>query len=83
MEEFLLALDETEDASATDESEDPEDHPEGCCCTQPHFCSKTTMQALRITLNSIIGLVEFLLFESNYDFVLTAKMNQDCIDVSS
>ena len=37
---------------------------------------------MRITLNSIIDLVQFLFDVGEYDFVLTAKSNQDCIEVT-
>ena len=46
------------------------------------FVSDTSLKALRITLTSTIELVEFLLHRCGYDFVLTGKFNQDCIEVS-
>jgi hypothetical protein len=44
------------------------------------FLSQTTLEAFRLTLLSIIDLTEDLL-SNNYDFVLTGKFNQDCIEV--
>lgn len=44
------------------------------------FASGTTLDALRLTINSIIGLTEDLLKEG-YSFVLTGKFNQDCTEV--
>lgn len=46
------------------------------------FCSATTMEALRMTLNGIIALVDDLL-NDNYSFVLTGKFSQDCIEVNN
>ena len=43
--------------------------------------SDTSLKAMRVTLNSAIQLVEFLLEKCNYDFVLTGKLDQDCIEV--
>lgn len=40
--------------------------------------SQTTMEAFRLTISSIIGIVVDLLGD-NYTFVLTGKLNQDCI----
>jgi|LakMenEpi03Aug12_release.lakeMendotaPanAssembly.Ray.scaffolds.fasta_scaffold2153469_1 hypothetical protein len=45
------------------------------------FVSQTTIEALRLTLSSIIDLTNDL-FEVSYTFVLTVKFNQDCIEVS-
>ncbi|KAK4006226.1 hypothetical protein OUZ56_011382 [Daphnia magna] len=44
------------------------------------FLSQTTIEALRLTLTSIIDLTNDL-FDDNYTFVLTGKFNQDCIEV--
>lgn len=49
----------------------------------PPFVSKDTIKALRITIKSIIDLIELLLGPSfNLTYVLTAKFNQDCLEVS-
>lgn len=45
------------------------------------FLSDTSLKAMRITLQSTIELVNFLLEKGKYDFVLTGKFNQDCIEV--
>ena len=48
----------------------------------PAFASQTTLQALRMTLFSTIELTDHLLSDDiGYDFVLTGKFNQDCIEV--
>jgi hypothetical protein len=44
------------------------------------FLSKVTLNGLRVTILSTIDIVEFLLKE-NYKYVLTGKLNQDCIEV--
>lgn len=46
------------------------------------FLSDTSLKAMRVTVTSTIQLVEFLLGGCNYDYVLTGKFNQDCIEVS-
>ena len=43
--------------------------------------SDTSLKAMRVTLNSAIQLVEFLLEKCNYDFVLPGKFDQDFIEV--
>lgn len=45
------------------------------------FLSDTSLKAMRVTITSTIQLVEFLLERCNYEFVLTGKFNQDCIEV--
>lgn len=43
------------------------------------FASAQTLQSLRVTVRSILQLCEFLWGE-NYDYVLTAKFNQDPLE---
>lgn len=45
------------------------------------FISNTSLKAMRITLTSAIELIEYLLMKCNYDFVLSGKFNQDCLEV--
>lgn len=46
------------------------------------FVSATTLKAMRITIKSMIDLVELLLSkELGYKYVLTGKFNQDCLEV--
>jgi hypothetical protein len=46
------------------------------------FASQTTLEALRVTVFSTIELTEHLFSsEINFEFVLTGKLNQDCIEV--
>ena len=46
----------------------------------PLFVSKTTANALRVTIQSFIGVTE-LLFLHKAIYVLTGKLNQDCLEV--
>ena len=47
----------------------------------PSFASQTTLEALRMTLFNTIELTDHLLSDDiGYDFVLTGKFNQDCIE---
>ena len=79
---MLAASDETESVKALEREKNLEQHAEHCLCGLNMFCSETTLQLMRITLNSIIDLVQFLFDVREYDFVLTAKSNQDCIEVT-
>lgn len=45
------------------------------------FLSETTAEGLRITLRSTIDLSRYLLENSGFKFVLTRKLNQDCLEV--
>lgn len=45
------------------------------------FISQTTLEAFRMTIRSVISLVEEML-QDGYTFVLTGKFNQDCIEVN-
>ena len=49
------------------------------------FMSATTMKAMRITIKSVIEIVETLLRDEEYaglfKYVLTGKLNQDCLEV--
>ena len=44
------------------------------------FCSTTTLRGWRITIKSVIVLTEKL-FNTDYDIVLTGKLNQDPVEV--
>lgn len=46
------------------------------------FVSDTTLGALRMTILSVIDVSNHLL-EIGYEFVLTEKLNQDCVEVCS
>ena len=50
---------------------------------QVYFLTDSTAEGLRMTVRSAIDLVNYLLREKNYDVVLTGKINQDPLDVSS
>ena len=47
------------------------------------FLSQSTGEGLRVTLHSVIGLAKELLTNCNFKFVLTRKLNQDCLEVSN
>lgn len=46
------------------------------------FLSETSLNAMRLTLTSAMELIDFLLKECNFQFVLSEKFNQDCLEVS-
>lgn len=48
----------------------------------PSFVSKTTTIGLRITISSVVEMVDSLLKLDEFEFVLTRKLNQDCLEVS-
>ena len=45
----------------------------------PAFASQQTLDSLRLSLSSCYNLTQELL-DADYDFVLTGKFNQDCIE---
>lgn len=45
------------------------------------FLTRSTSEGLRISLTSTIQLVEYLLNECGFSYVLTAKFNQDSLEV--
>lgn len=45
------------------------------------FLTRSTSEGLRISLKSTINLVEYLLCDSGFSYVLTAKFNQDSLEV--
>lgn len=49
--------------------------------TTNEFLTQQTAEGLRVTINSTIELSKYLLDECNFSFVLTAKMNQDKLEV--
>ena len=48
---------------------------------ESEFLTRSTSEGLRITLTSTIQLVEYLLNECAFSYVLTAKFNQDSLEV--
>lgn len=46
------------------------------------FLSSSTGEGLRVTLFSTMDMVKYLLNKCNFKYVLTAKCNQDKIEVS-
>ena len=48
---------------------------------RPMFLSETTMYALRISILSTIELTEELFGTYKYKYVLSGKLNQDCVEV--
>lgn len=51
--------------------------------TKNEFLTKTTTEGLRISLQSTIDLVNYLLNDCNFSYVLTGKLNQDCLEVGN
>lgn len=49
--------------------------------TANEFLTQQTAEGLRVTINSTIELSKYLLDECYFSFVLTAKMNQDKLEV--
>jgi len=49
--------------------------------TDDMFLTKQTVEGLKITIKSTIDLVEYLLNECGFAYVLTSKLNQDCLEV--
>lgn len=45
------------------------------------FLTKATAEGLRISLESTIDLSNYLLNECYFIYVLTGKLNQDCLEV--
>ena len=45
------------------------------------FASKTTLDGLKITVRSVMDLVEYLTQTLGFSYVLTNKLNQDCLEV--
>lgn len=43
--------------------------------------SRETSEGLRVTLRSTIDLCKYLLKSCNFEYVLTSKLNQDCLEV--
>lgn len=48
--------------------------------TEEQFLTKNTSEGLRMTIKSTIDLIGYL-HTCGFDYVLTAKMNQDCLEV--
>lgn len=46
------------------------------------FLTQSTAEGLRVTITSTIELTKYLLDECNFSYVLTAKMNQDNLEVN-
>lgn len=66
---MLTCLDDTERALLSKQSD------------RPMFLAETTLFALRVTIKSTISLTEELLNTFKYKYVLTGKLNQDCVEV--
>lgn len=48
---------------------------------EKYFLTRQTYEGLRITIQSTIDLVEYLLDTCGFSYVLTAKCNQDNVEV--
>lgn len=45
------------------------------------FASRETLLGLIITVSSTLEIVKYLVEELGYEYVLTSKLNQDCLEV--
>jgi hypothetical protein len=61
--------------------DDSEAHSRAAIENGKPFISETSLKSVLVTLNSAFELVEFLHEKCHYDFVLTSKFIQDCIEV--
>lgn len=48
---------------------------------EDEFLTKSTVEGLRVTIQSVIDLSKYLLEECGFKYVLTSKMNQDSLEV--
>jgi len=48
---------------------------------EDEFLTISTYEGLKITIKSTNDLVEYLLNECGFEYVLSAKINQDCLEV--
>lgn len=46
------------------------------------FASKETIMAFKVTLKSTVEMIDYLISDLGFSYVLTAKMNQDCLEVN-
>lgn len=49
--------------------------------SEEKFLTKNTAEGLRITIQSSIDIINYL-HTCGFDYVLTSKINQDCVEVS-
>lgn len=49
---------------------------------EDEFLTISTFEGLKMTIKSTIDLVEYLLNQCGFEYVLTAKINQDCLEVN-
>lgn len=45
------------------------------------FLTQSTAQGLRVTLRSTVEIAKYLLKSCGFKYVLTGKLNQDCLEV--
>jgi len=45
------------------------------------FASKETYEGLLVTLKTTMDVTEYLINDLGFEYVLTAKLNQDCLEV--
>lgn len=48
---------------------------------QDQFLSDNTAEGLRVTLNSTIEIIKYLIEEFNFSYILTGKITQDNLEV--
>lgn len=49
--------------------------------TEDNFLTKNTAEGLRVTIKSTLDLIN-VLHTCSFDYVLTSKFNQDCVEVN-
>lgn len=49
--------------------------------TEDNFLTKNTAEGLRVTIKSTLDLIN-VLHTCGFDYVLTSKFNQDCVEVN-
>lgn len=50
--------------------------------TENQFLTANTAEGLRISLQSTLYIIEYLITRYNFTYVLTGKINQDALEVS-
>jgi len=45
------------------------------------FASKQTIESLRVSIKTTIEITDYLTSELGFSYVLTSKLNQDCLEV--
>lgn len=49
--------------------------------SEHNFASNETIEGLKVTIATTLDIIEYLVNQLNFQYVLTAKLNQDCLEV--